>query len=208
MVSRAPLGVLVVCMLPFTAGAQVVCALGTGASAYKPSADQRPTADALELVRKANLAAGTVCGTNCPAAVLFRNSTAANIMLSTDAGRAKIAYAPAFITSVYDRYGDAGVEALIAHVLGHALDEALGAAWIEKSWTPELRADSWAGCILARSNLSASELPAALAALAEHPSPAHPAWNVRLPAIRAGYTRCGGAAPVNSPASSSPAPSR
>ena len=35
---------------------------------------------------------------------------------------------------------------------------------------------------------------AALGALAKYPSPKHPAWNARLPAIRSGYTHCGGAA--------------
>jgi hypothetical protein len=84
----------------------------------------------------------------------------------------------------------------MAHEIGHALDDALGAVWIEKGWTPELRADSWAGCILAKSNLSPADATAALAALAAHPSPAHPAWNVRLPAIRAGYSRCGGAVKI------------
>ena len=79
---------------------------------------------------------------------------------------------------------------------GHALDDTLGAAWIEKSWTAELRADSWAGCILAKTNLSPADLTAALGALAAHPSPAHPAWGVRLPAIRAGYSRCGGAVKI------------
>ncbi len=117
-------------------------------------------------------------------------------MLVSDAGHAKIVYNPTFITSVYDRYGDAGVQAIMAHEIGHALDDALGAVWIEKNWTPEMRADSWAGCILAKSNLSPTDVTAALAALQAHPSPAHPAWNVRLPAIRAGYSRCGGAVKI------------
>ena len=184
---------LIACLLPLAAAAQVVCALGPGAAGYKASEDKHPTADAMELVGGTYAAGKSVCGANCPEVILFRNTTASNVMLVTDAGRAKIVYNPAFITSVYDRYGDAGVQGVMAHEIGHALDDALGAAWIEKSWTPELRADSWAGCILAKSNLSPAEVTAALAALAAHPSPAHPGWNVRLPAIRAGYARCGGA---------------
>jgi hypothetical protein len=184
---------LVAGLLPLAAAAQVVCALGPGAAAYKPSEDKHPTPDAMQLVGATYAAGKNVCGTNCPEVILFRNTTASNVMLVADAGRAKIVYNPAFVTSVYDRYGDAGVQAVMAHEIGHALDDALGAAWIEKSWTPELRADSWAGCILAKSNLAPADVTAALAALAAHPSPAHPAWNVRLPAIRAGYSRCGGA---------------
>lgn len=148
----------------------------------------------MELVGGTYAAGKSVCGANCPEVVLFRNATAPNVMLVADAGRAKIVYNPAFVTSVYERYGDAGVEAVMAHEIGHALDDALGAAWIQKNWTPELRADSWAGCILAKSNLSSADLTTALAVLAAYPSAAHPAWNVRLPAIRAGYSGCGGTA--------------
>jgi hypothetical protein len=118
-------------------------------------------------------------------------------MLIANAGRAKIVYNPQAFNAAYDRYGDAGIVALLAHALGHALDDAIGAAWIEKGWTPELRADSWAGCILARSNFGASELQPALAALAEYPSPSHPNWNARLPALRSGYAHCGGSAPFD-----------
>ena len=120
----------------------------------------------MQLVGGTYTAGKSVCGTNCPEVILFRNTTASNVMLVADAGRAKIVYNPTFITSIYDRYGDAGVQAIMAHEIGHALDDALGAVWIEKSWTPELRADSWAGCILAKSNLSPADVTAALAALA------------------------------------------
>ena len=33
---------------------------------------------------------------------------------------------------------------------------------------------------------------AALTAPAKYPSPAHPAWNIRLAALRPGFTHCGG----------------
>jgi hypothetical protein len=185
---------ILACLLPVSAAAQILCALGPGASAYKSSADQRPSADAMELTSRVNAAAKTVCGSNCPEVVVFRNATASNLMLIAEAGRAKIVYAPQVFTAVYDRYGDAGIVALVAHALGHALDDAIGAAWIEKSWTPELRADAWAGCILARDQTTPANLQAAFAALAEFPSPSHPKWNLRLPVIRSGYGHCGGAA--------------
>jgi hypothetical protein len=182
--------------MPVAAIAQI-CALGPGASSYKTASDQRPSADALELVRRTDEAAGKVCGSSCPPVVLFRNATAPNLILMVDAGRARIVYSPQAFAAVYERHGDAGLAALIAHEIGHALDDAMGAAWIEKAWTPELRADAWAGCILAKDNLTAAEIPQAMAALKEYPSPAHPGWGVRLPAIRSGYTHCGGTAPLD-----------
>ena len=183
-------GALIACLLPFTAAAQVVCALGSGAASYNAYMDQRPSADAMQLVGRAYAGAKTICGANCPEVVLFRNSTASNLMLITDHQRAKMVYDPKVIATVYDRHGDAGIVALMSHELGHALDDTLGAAWIEKGWSPELRADAWAGCVLAKANVKAAELPAAFAALSEYPSPAHPAWNVRLPVVRSGYMHC------------------
>jgi len=187
-----------ICWLPFSGAAQVICALGSGASSYKASADQRPSPDAMQLVVRANAAAKTICGSNCPEVVVFRNASASSLMLIADAGRAKLVYAPQVFTAVHDRYGDAGIVALVAHALGHALDDGIGAAWIDKSWTTELRADAWAGCTLAKSSLGSADVQAALAALADYPSPSHPKWNFRLQVIRAGYTNCGGAAPFNS----------
>jgi hypothetical protein len=123
---------------------------------------------------------------------VLRNTTAANAMLIADGGQARLVYSPQFFASVHDSYGDAGIIAVIAHEVGHALDDTLGAKWIQPGWTPELRADSWAGCALARSDLSPGDTQAAVAALAKYPSPAHPSWNLRVPAIRAGYIACGG----------------
>ena len=184
--------------LPLAGAAQVICALGSGASSYKASSDQRPSPDALQLVVRANAAAKTICVSNCPEVVVFRNSTASSLMLFSDAGRAKLVYAPRAFAAVHDRYGDAGIVALVAHALGHALDDGIGAAWIEKAWTTEVRADAWAGCTLAKSGLGSADVRAALAAMADYPSPSHPKWNVRLQAIRSGYTHCGGAAPLDS----------
>ena len=82
--------------------------------------------------------------------------------------------------------------AFIAHELGHALDETMHTAWIQRSWAPELRADAWAACILAKANLSGRDLADALTAFAKYPSPAHPAWSARLPVVRIGFSQCGG----------------
>jgi hypothetical protein len=190
--SAAAAALLIACLLPSWANAQVVCSLGAG-SAYNSTKDQRPSADAMQLASRAYDAAKQICGSSCPEVILYRNATASNLMLIANSGRAKIVYAPNFISGVYDRHGDAGVTAVISHELGHALDDSLGAAWIDKKWTAELHADAWAGCVLAKIDLKPKDLEGALAALEEHPSSAHPAWSIRLPAIRAGYSHCGGA---------------
>jgi hypothetical protein len=182
--------------LSLGAGAQVVCTLGPSAASYKSSEDQRPTSDAMLLAARVNAAAKTMCGTTCPAVIVLRNTTSANVMLIVDKDHGKLVYSPQFFGLVEEKYGDAGVVAIIAHVLGHALDDTLGAAWIKSGWSPELRADSWAGCMLAKNNLSAADTGSALNALASYPSAAHPAWAMRVPVIRVGYTQCGGTGSV------------
>ena len=123
---------------------------------------------------------------------LFRNATAPNAMLIADNSEAKIVYAQQFFTALYDSAGDGGVIALIAHELGHAVDETSPAAWINRNWPPEVRADAWSGCVLGKMNLSARALQETLAAVSKYPSAAHPSWGQRLPALRLGYAQCGG----------------
>jgi hypothetical protein len=147
----------------------------------------------MQLAGRVNAAVKTICASMCPEVMIVRNSTAPRAMLIANAGRGRLVYSPQFFASVHDSFGDAGIVSVIAHAFGHALDDSMGATWIRAGWTPELRADAWAGCTLARSSLGPSELDAALAALEKYPSPAHPNWSLRLPALRAGYTGCGGA---------------
>jgi hypothetical protein len=174
--------------------AEIVCALGPGASSYKPAADQRPTSDALQLAGKVNAALKSICGSQCPTMAVLRNTTAPNVMLIADAGQAKLLYSPQFFAAAYESFGDSGILAVIAHVIGHALDATMGAAWINKSWTPELRADGWAGCVLAKLDSAPGDLQSSLGALSKYPAPSHPHWNLRLPVLRTGYTQCGGGA--------------
>jgi len=185
-------------LLPFSATvslnatAEIVCALGPGASSYKASADQRPTADAMEMARRLNAALAPLCSPMCPQIAVFRNSTAANAMLVVTPDEAKFVYAPQFFQTVYDNYGDGALIAIIAHEFGHALDEIYPARFRNAGSTPELRADAWAACALAKIDLSSSGLAEALTAVSKYPSPAHPSWTLRLPALRLGYTQCGG----------------
>jgi len=113
-------------------------------------------------------------------------------MLIRGDGRVKLVYKPAFFTNVYDKYGDGGILALMAHEVGHAIDGAMPAPWMKTNWTPELRADAWAGCALARMNLTPRTLQAGLNALSKYPSLSHPNWTARIPVLQAGYTQCGG----------------
>jgi hypothetical protein len=183
---------LLALFLPLTAAAEVICALGTEVSVYKATSDQRPTADAMEVVRRLNTAFTSICSPKCPQIAIFRNITAANAMLILNGDDAKLVYAPKFFQSIDDNYGDGAIIAVIAHEFGHALDEIYPAKFKNAGSTPELRADAWSGCALAKVELSPSDLGGALAALAKYPSPAHPNWALRLPALRTGYTGCNG----------------
>lgn len=183
---------LLLYLLPVSALAQVVCALGPGVASYRQSEDQRPASDAMLLAGRVSAAEKSICSSNCPEIALFRNPTAPNAVLLVNSGQGKLVYAPQFFAAVYTSYGDAGIIALIAHEVGHGLDDVMGAAWIKSGWTPELRADAWAGCILAKNGLNQRDFQSALGALAKYPPSSQPAWNSRVPAIRDGYTHCGG----------------
>ena len=97
-----------------------------------------------------------------------------------------------FFTNVYDTYGDAGILAILAHEVGHAIDGASKAPWMKSNWSPELRADAWAGCALARMSLKPRALNGGYAALSNYSPQSRPDWPTRLPVIETGYKQCGG----------------
>jgi hypothetical protein len=189
-------GLLCALLLVFGARAEVLCALGSGAASYDAKADQRPSADAMQLAGRMNAALSPTCLPKCPQIAIFRNATAANAMLVVTDDQAKFVYAPQFFAAVYDRYGDGAIIAIIAHEYGHALAETIAAPWMKSGWSPELRADAWAGCALAKSDLSSKDLSEALTAVSKYPPSAHPddqpSWSLRVPALRLGYVHCGG----------------
>jgi hypothetical protein len=176
----------------FAATNQILCSLGPNAGAYNAYSDERPTSDAMELAGKVNAGLGAICRPNCPTMALFRNSSAANLMLIAASGQARIVYKPEFFTTVFEMFGDPGIQALIAHEAGHAMDANGTAKWMKPAWNPELRADAWAGCALAQMKPSARDLRSALNALQKYPSPSHPDWGTRLPVLRTGFMECGG----------------
>ena len=113
-------------------------------------------------------------------------------MLVVTADQAKFVYAPQFFSAVYEKYGDGAIIAFIAHEYGHALNEVHPASWMKSDWTPELRADAWAGCALAKSDLSLNDLSGALTAVSKYPPSTLSNWSLRVPALRLGYIHCGG----------------
>src|SRR6185436_2004826 len=178
-------------LLPLRAQAQVLCSLGP-MTPYDPMADMPPSAGA-----KADLTKVTalLCPKGgCGKVLLFANATTPNTATVTDgAGVSKIAYSPSFTSSIRSNFGPIATFGIFAHGLGHHLD-ATGtkAPWMKDSWDAELRADAWAGCGMAKANLSPSRLQAVLLALYTYPSPHHPSWEVRRAVITEGFKSCGG----------------
>lgn len=187
---------LIAFLLPAAAVAEVICALGPDAPSYKPASDQRPTPDAMEIAARMNTALDPVCTPRCPQIAILRNPTAPNAMLIATQDQAKFVYAPRFFQNLYDTYGDGAVIAVMAHEFGHALDE-LNPGKFGRGGTPELRADAWSGCTLARLDLTPPALTTvalaeALVGVLKFPSPQHPDVPVRIMAFRLGYVQCGG----------------
>ena len=182
-------------LLPIGASAEVVCALGKATSTYQPTADQRPTPDTMQIVRRVDEAYKSICLPRCPGAAMLRNDTAPNLMLYVNADGGKMVYSPAFFAGVYGKYGEGGIIALVAHVYGHAIDEVTQSTWLPANWSPELRADAWAGCVLAKTGLPPSGVTSALGALAMYPPPGQAGFSSRrVTAVRLGYAHCGGEA--------------
>src|SRR5215831_14198106 len=155
---------------------QIICSLGPKISSYNAYSDQRPSSDAMQLAMPVNAAMAAVCRPNCPRVSLFRNPTASNAMLIGSSGQSRIVYNPEFFTKIYDAYGDSGIETILAHELGHAIDATTQVAWMKRQWTTELRADAWTGCALAKLNFNSRGLGAAVDVLAKYPPPSEPDW--------------------------------
>ncbi len=178
---------------PVAARAQVLCTLGAApASApYEPMADMPPSAGAQAELKKVKT---LLCPKGCGKVVLFANATTPNTATVTDgAGGSKIAYSPTFVGAVQKSYGPIATFGILAHNFGHHLDATANRpAWMRESWDSELRADAWAGCAIAKAEMTPSRLQAVLLAMSTYPSAHHPPWSERRPVITEGYTHCGG----------------
>lgn len=179
-------------ILPRNSWAQgIVCTLGPQNGSYNPMLDGPTTPYATQEVTRIYQ---LLCPNSCGQLSYFQNPTVPNAATMTQGGgSSKIVYSPNFMGAIFQRFGPAASFGVIAHEFGHHVDLNTNAAsWMDNSWGRELRADAWAGCALARARLPAQQLAAALQAIAAFPSPSHPAWNLRLPALQLGYASCGG----------------
>ncbi|WP_266367066.1 M48 family metalloprotease [Tellurirhabdus rosea] len=170
-------------------GFHIICSLG-GNPGYNPLYDQPPTAYA---VAEINQIASHLCPMGCGSFSLVGNPFVPNAAALTLApGVTKIAYNPVFMNNLHFTYGPAASYGVLAHEFGHHIDFFNPAAWMDHSWGRELRADAWAGCALAKAGLGIQEMSVALQAIANYPSPSHPGWQQRLPALYSGFINCGG----------------
>lgn len=169
----------------------IVCQLGVGTSNFDMRMNQPATSYAIsELSTIYRL----LCPHGCGQVALYQNATAPNALTAVVAPATSIiAYNPAFMNQVLHSVGPEASFGILAHEFGHHGDINFSPAWMNDSWSRELRADAWAGCALARRGFSSGQLEIALQAIAEYPSPSHPGWALRIPALRQGYVSCGGA---------------
>lgn len=169
----------------------VLCTLGPASSSYVPLADQTASPTT---TRETKRLFALVCPKDCGQVGVFRNATAPNALaLSVGAHMTKIVYSAAFLEGAVKAYGAGASLGILAHEVGHHVDTIVPPPpWMNVDWSPELRADAWAGCELARAGNKAAELKAALQAMAMSPSPSHPAWSSRAEALQQGFSGCGG----------------
>lgn len=171
--------------------AELMCSLGASlGQQYNSGFDQRPS-------RRAALEIETIyealCPNGCGNYVLKRNVTAPNAMAqATGPGQSKLVYNPNFMAQVENDYGSGATFGILAHEFGHHIDFHTTPAWMNNSWSRELKADAWAGCALARVGGGTRQIENSLRAIAAYPSPSHPGWQQRHQAVRTGFTNCGG----------------
>lgn len=173
---------------------QVVCQLGRpGPRGYVVELDQTASPRAINQLRTIQ---HVLCGTECGVAHVFRNSTSHTVMVERLGEYvSKIVYNPGHLNQAAGQFGIDAMFGLFAHAFGHHMEAIEPADWMPDDWGPELRADAWAGCAMARAELSGTVVKRALAALEKFPAAEHPPWPARLDAIRFGYARCAGKTP-------------
>lgn len=176
------------------AHAQLMCSLGAvpARQGYDPLLDQPPSPRAAqELQHIYNVLCPSPYG--CGQSLLVMNSTATNALaIATGPGQSKIAYDPTFMTGVEQQFGGGATFGILAHEFGHHIDFHTTPPWMNTSWSRELKADAWAGCALAKTGVPTGAIENALRAIAQYPSPSHPAWPQRHHAVRTGFVSCGG----------------
>lgn len=171
------------------AAAQVVCQLGSG-NQFNLYYNQPPSPYAASVLQTIYR---LLCPTGCGQVNLFLNESAPNALTMTfGGGQSLIAYRSGFMGQVHTVIGPEATFGIIAHEFGHHIDLNTTPPWMNDNWGRELRADAWAGCALARRGFGSEQLSRALQAIAAYPSPSHPAWTLRIPAVEQGFRACGG----------------
>jgi len=169
----------------------VLCTLGPAPASYVPLTDQpaSPTA-----TRETKRLFTLVCPKDCGQIGVFRNASAPNALtMSVGDHMTKIVYNAAFLEGAVKAYGLGATLGILAHEVGHHVDTIVPPPpWMNVDWNPELRADAWAGCELARAGNKPADVKAALQAIAMSPAPSHPAWGARAEALQKGFSGCGG----------------
>ena len=175
-----------------TVSGQFYCTLGVAppGTPYNPYLDQPPSQRAygeLQLIYE------QLCPTGCGIYKMISNPTVPNAFaMAVGPLQTKIGYNPGFMNEVLVRFGPGATIGIIAHEFGHHIDFHSTPAWMNNSWSRELKADAWAGCALARVGIPTSQMENALRAIASYPSFSHPGWPQRLQAFRSGYVSCDG----------------
>lgn len=171
----------------------LICALGEGGGGYGPQFNRPPGPQGRAAFARVENA---LCGGafRCGPVTLVENDQAGIAVTMSDPRYpgALIAYSPAAFHQIQATYGREAILGILAHELGHHIDIHSRPAWMDHSWGRELQADAWAGCALARLGLGTTALQNALRAIAAYPSPSHPGWDLRAPAVQRGYASCGG----------------
>ncbi len=184
---------------------EIVCQLGLSGGSYDPTLDAPATPRAVAISRDVYRA---LCPGGCGNVDLLRNPTAGNALTRVVSGTSSlVSYSPGFFELLDRRFGTGAVFGVLAHELGHHIDlHQPKLPWFDSSWSRELRADAWAGCAIARGGISPTSLEAAVGALMAFPSASHPGADLRIPAIRTGFSNCGGGGFPSSPNRDRPPP--
>jgi hypothetical protein len=178
----------------------VLCTLSPVMPNYSPFADHPPTVRTAKDMKKL---VGLLCPQGCGRVALFQNPTIPSALtVNAGSGNSRIEYSAAFLDKVRELFGEDARMGILAHEFGHHVDQnSVRAAWVDPSWNSELRADSWAGCALAKLGMRTQGVKDALRAIAATQSSAaqssatqvskiDPAWDQRWVAVQAGYDGC------------------
>lgn len=104
-----------------------------------------------------------------------------------------VIYDPIFMEGLRQRYGPSAPFGVLAHEVGHIVRGVLVPGWMP-DWSDEMRADHFAGFVLARHGLDLQPLQRCIMELMARPGYRHPDGRTRTAVVRGGYIEGGGIA--------------